>query len=94
MDTVPTQGYSWLIHDFVVYHHTLALTFRPFLVLRAKLRQEGTYAGAVVGNDNGLPRPPAWLDTACEYCLDATKHCIGFLVESCERNVLCRVGNP
>ncbi|KAK4038644.1 hypothetical protein C8A01DRAFT_17311 [Parachaetomium inaequale] len=73
-----------------MYHHTLVLTFRPFLVLRAKLRQEGASSDTNTGNSHSLPKPPPWLDTACEYCLDATRHCIGFLAGACEQNMLCR----
>lgn len=80
-------------HAPTVYHHTLILTFRPFLVLRAKLRQDSASSGTT-GNINTLPAPPPWLDTACEYCLDATRHCILFLAGACEQNVLCRVRNP
>ncbi|EPE02493.1 c6 zinc finger domain protein [Ophiostoma piceae UAMH 11346] len=64
-----------------LYHHTLILTFRPFLVLRAKLQQE---------DSANHPPPPPWLDTACEYCLDAARHSIAFLIRACERNELCR----
>ncbi len=78
----------------LVYHHTLVLTFRPFLVLRAKLRQEDVSSNRTATDSSGLPAPPPWLDTACEYCLDATRHCIVFLGGACEQNVLCRVGKP
>ncbi|KAH6622685.1 fungal-specific transcription factor domain-containing protein [Chaetomium tenue] len=74
-----------------MYHHTLVLVFRPFLVLRAKLRQEDTTSGSnPANNGNGLPTPPPWLDKACEYCLEATRHCLVFLVGACEENMLCR----
>ena len=80
----------------IVYHHTMVLTFRPFMILRAKLRQERACSRntAVPGSSSGasLPSPPPWLDKACEYCLEATKHCIAFLAGACEQNVLCRVG--
>ncbi|KAF7547041.1 hypothetical protein G7Z17_g8001 [Cylindrodendrum hubeiense] len=66
-----------------MYHHTLLLTFRPFLILRAKLKQ-----------DNSSPEnnhsPPSWLDTACEYCLEAARNSIGFLTGSCATNILCQ----
>lgn len=79
--------------DFVieVYHHTLLLTFRPFLVLRAKLRHD------IASGEHpaiGTPNLPPWLDTACEQCLDAARHSVGFLSGACEQNVLCRVGFP
>ena len=70
-----------------MYHHTLVLTFRPFLVLRAKLRQEGASS-----ENASLPTTPPWLDTACDYCLEPTRHCIAFLAGACEQNILCRVG--
>jgi hypothetical protein len=73
-----------------VYHHTLILTFRPFLVLRAKLRHEDFSTEST----SNLPSPPPWLDTACEYCLDATRHSLSFLEGACEQNVLCRVSIP
>jgi hypothetical protein len=82
---------SKLTHVSQVYHHTMILTFRPFLVLRAKLRhcEQGTASRST--RNGSLPKPPPWLDTACEYCLDATRHCISFLAGACGQNVLCRV---
>jgi hypothetical protein len=68
-----------------MYHHTLLLTFRPFLILRAKIRQENSASG------NSSLTPPAWLNSACEYCLDAARSTIGFLSGACEQNSLCRV---
>lgn len=70
-----------------VYHHTLLLTFRPFLVLRAKLQQDA----AAVAGPAVLPTPPAWLDTACDYCIDAARHTISYLSGACQKNELCRV---
>jgi hypothetical protein len=61
-----------------VYHHTLLLTFRPFLILRAKLKQESSSSG-----------PPPWLDTACEYCLEAARNMISFLAGACATNPFC-----
>ena len=79
----PNAGEQGVCQTIVstLYHHTLILTFRPFLVLRAKLQQEDTA---------NHPPPPPWLDTACEYCLDAARHSIAFLIRACERNELCR----
>lgn len=61
-----------------MYHHTLLLTFRPFLILRAKLKQESSSSG-----------PPPWLDTACEYCLEAARNMISFLAGACATNPFC-----
>ncbi len=72
-----------------VYHHTLLLTFRPFLVLPPKLQHENASAGEAAAAN--LPTPPPWLDSACEYCLDAARHSIAFLAGASEQNVLCRV---
>lgn len=69
-----------------VYHHTLILTFRPFLVMRATMRQEDSE-----GAGQPHPPPPPWLDTACEYCLDAARHSIAFLIRAFEKNEMCRV---
>ncbi|CAK7200544.1 hypothetical protein SEUCBS139899_003241 [Sporothrix eucalyptigena] len=68
-----------------LYHHTLILTFRPFLVLRATLRQEDSE-----GTGHAHPPPPPWLDTAVEYCLDAARHSIAFLIRAFEKNEMCR----
>ncbi|KAF7561008.1 hypothetical protein G7046_g3144 [Stylonectria norvegica] len=67
-----------------MYHQTLLLTFRPFLVLRAKLRQDNS------SGTNTLHQPPPWLDSACQYCLDAAKNIIAFLTGACKDNVLCQ----
>lgn len=64
-----------------MYHHTLLLTFAPCLILRAKLRQETATPNAL----------PPWLNTACEYALDAARRLVGYLARACEQNILCRV---
>ncbi|EYB33001.1 hypothetical protein FGRA07_06255 [Fusarium graminearum] len=69
-----------------MYHHTLLLTFRPFLILRAKLNHDRASATSA---DN-LQLPPPWLDSACEYCLEAARNSVGFLTGSCATNILCR----
>ncbi|RFN51479.1 hypothetical protein FIE12Z_4215 [Fusarium flagelliforme] len=69
-----------------MYHHTLLLTFRPFLILRAKLNHDRASATSA---DNLQP-PPPWLDSACEYCLEAARNSVGFLTGSCATNILCR----
>ncbi|KAH7246375.1 fungal-specific transcription factor domain-containing protein [Fusarium tricinctum] len=67
-----------------IYHHTLLLTFRPFLILRAKLNRDQATAGS-----EDVQMPPPWLDSACEYCLEAARNSVGFLTGSCATNVLC-----
>ncbi|KAH7473165.1 hypothetical protein FOMA001_g11784 [Fusarium oxysporum f. sp. matthiolae] len=71
-----------------MYHHTLLLTFRPFLILRAKLKQENPSSENI--SAESLHTPPRWLDNACEYCLEAARNSIGFLTASCATNILCR----
>lgn len=64
-----------------VYHHTLILTFRPVLVLRAKLKH----------TPNTEPDSmPQWLDTACEYGLEAARSSLSFLTRAAEHNKLCK----
>ncbi|KAF5017683.1 hypothetical protein F66182_10368 [Fusarium sp. NRRL 66182] len=75
-----------------MYHHTLLLTFRPFLILRAKLKHDRASAGA--NSKVNVHTPPPWLDTACEYCLEAARNSVGFLTGSCATNVLCHVRAP
>ncbi|KAG4269858.1 hypothetical protein FPRO06_06524 [Fusarium proliferatum] len=69
-----------------MYHHTLLLTFRPFLILRAKLNHDRAAATSA----ENLQMPPPWLDSACEYCLEAARNSVGFLTGSCATNILCR----
>ncbi|KAG8669526.1 hypothetical protein FPOAC2_08858 [Fusarium poae] len=69
-----------------MYHHTLLLTFRPFLILRAKLNRDRASATSA----DKLQLPPPWLDSACEYCLEAARNSVGFLTGSCATNILCR----
>lgn len=71
-----------------MYHHTLLLTFRPFLILRAKLKHDSS--SSEDGSAENNHTPPSWLNTACEYCLEAARNSIGFLTGSCATNVLCR----
>ncbi|KAM0343592.1 hypothetical protein ACHAPU_008343 [Fusarium lateritium] len=68
-----------------IYHHTLLLTFRPFLILRAKLNHDRRSANSA----DDIQMPPPWLDSACEYCLEAARNCVGFLTGSCATNILC-----
>ncbi|EGU75837.1 hypothetical protein FOXB_13637 [Fusarium oxysporum f. sp. conglutinans Fo5176] len=44
---------------------------------------------AMVSTKN-LQMPPPWLDSACEYCLEAARNSVGFLTGSCATNILCR----
>lgn len=83
----PTQFTSCTILIETVYHHTLLLTFRPFLILRAKLNHDRAAATSA----ENLQMPPPWLDSACEYCLEAARNSVGFLTGSCATNILCRV---
>ncbi|KAJ4323632.1 hypothetical protein N0V84_004240 [Fusarium piperis] len=84
----PTTGELGVCQAMVstMYHHTLLLTFRPFLILRAKLKQEKTSSPS---SAEALHAPPPWLDNACEYCLEAARNSIGFLTSSCATNTLC-----
>lgn len=63
----------------IVYHHTFVLTFRPFVVLRAKIKNAAT------------DPMPQWFDAGCEYGLEAARNSINFLARACEQNTLCRV---
>ncbi|KAF4974995.1 hypothetical protein FZEAL_8179 [Fusarium zealandicum] len=65
-----------------MYHHTLLLTFRPFLILRAKLNQENSASDNT--SAESLHTPPPWLDSACScatniLCNDIKYH--GFFIE-------------
>jgi hypothetical protein len=73
----------------VVYHHTLHLTFRPFLILRAKLRQDNFFEAS--DGTGARPGPPVWFDQACNYCIEAARSAITFLEQCCRENVLCKV---
>ncbi|KAJ4141879.1 hypothetical protein NW754_014669 [Fusarium falciforme] len=85
----PTSGELGVCQAMVstMYHHTLLLTFRPFLILRAKLKQEKSSSDPTSAET--LHAPPPWLDNACEYCLEAARNSIGFLTSSCATNTLC-----
>ncbi|RMJ19669.1 hypothetical protein CDV36_000652 [Fusarium kuroshium] len=85
----PTTGELGVCQAMVstMYHHTLLLTFRPFLILRAKLKQEKSSSDP--SSAETLHAPPPWLDNACEYCLEAARNSIGFLTSSCATNTLC-----
>lgn len=62
--------------------------FRPFLVLRGKLRSPAPQAGA---ESSDKLRELTWLDTACEYCLEPARQIIKYINKSCEINPLCKV---
>lgn len=73
---------------FSVYYHAQLLMFRPFLVLRGKLRSPAPQAGA---ESSDKLRELTWLDTACEYCLEPARQIIKYINKSCEINPLCKV---
>jgi bacterioferritin-associated ferredoxin len=62
--------------------------FRPFLVLRGKLRSQAPQVGA---ESSDKLKELTWLDTACEYCLEPARQIIKYLNKSCEINPLCKV---
>ncbi|OAA64322.1 Zn(2)-C6 fungal-type DNA-binding domain protein [Niveomyces insectorum RCEF 264] len=70
-----------------LYHHTLMLAFRPFLVLRSKLPYDRPPGD---GEPGSIKAPPAWLNTACEYCLDAARTSIVSMASAIETNELSR----
>ncbi|KAL1981394.1 hypothetical protein VTN96DRAFT_2696 [Rasamsonia emersonii] len=69
----------------LLYHNLLLLTFRPFLVFRARWRRERSSTAK-----NGEQETPPWLDEACEYCLEAARCTIRYLSEAYEVNKLVR----
>lgn len=71
-----------------MYHHVQLLMFRPFLVLRGKLRTPAPQVGA---ESCDKLRELTWLDTACEYCLEPARQIIKYINKSCEINDLCKV---
>lgn len=62
--------------------------FRPFLVLRGKLRSPAPQVGA---ESCDKLRELTWLDTACEYCLEPARQIIKYINKSSEINDLCKV---
>ncbi|PTB37859.1 uncharacterized protein TrAFT101_005267 [Trichoderma asperellum] len=70
-----------------MYYHAQLLMFRPFLVLRGKLRSPAPQAGA---ESSDKLRELTWLDTACEYCLEPARQIIKYINKSCEINPLCK----
>ncbi|KAH6608907.1 hypothetical protein Trco_002253 [Trichoderma cornu-damae] len=70
-----------------MYHHVQLLMFRPFLVLRGKLRAPAPQAGA---ESSDKLRELTWLDTACEYCLEPARRTIKYMNQTCEINHLCK----
>ncbi|PNP55308.1 hypothetical protein THARTR1_04450 [Trichoderma harzianum] len=70
-----------------MYHHVQLLMFRPFLVLRGKLRTPAPQVGA---ESSDKLRELTWLDTACEYCVEPARQIIKYINKSCEINHLCK----
>lgn len=71
-----------------VYHHTHLLLFRPFLILKAKLDLiPPTIRTPTLNKLDRL----AWLNGACENCLDTAQKCIRLVTKSCELDEICRV---
>ncbi|TFB02890.1 Zinc finger protein grt1 [Trichoderma ghanense] len=70
-----------------MYQHVQLLMFRPFLVLRGKLRSPAPQVGA---ESCDKLRELTWLDTACEYCLEPARQIIKYINKSSEINDLCK----
>ncbi|KAL1970368.1 hypothetical protein VTN77DRAFT_5528 [Rasamsonia byssochlamydoides] len=73
----------------LLYHNLLLLTFRPFLVFRARWR-DGQSISKNGEKPFGEQATPLWLDEACEYCLEAARCTIRYLSEAYEINKLVR----
>ncbi|EED19370.1 C6 transcription factor, putative [Talaromyces stipitatus ATCC 10500] len=76
----------------LLYHSTMLLTFRPFLVFRARWRRDGIMKQGETlssGSEKGGNIPP-WLDEACESCLEAARCMIRNLSGACQINQYVR----
>lgn len=75
----------------------MLLTFRPFLVFRAKWRQDNIIKQNEAQSTGHIKTEqtttPPWLDEACECCLEAARCMIRNLSEACEVNNRVRVRN-
>lgn len=69
----------------LVYHTVTLLTFRPFLIFRARWRRDGPAKTAET------QKTPPWLDDACDTCLEAARCLIRYLSDSYQVNYLVRV---
>ncbi|KAL1993761.1 hypothetical protein VTN49DRAFT_2430 [Thermomyces lanuginosus] len=67
-----------------LYHYILLLTFRPFLVFRARWRQE------LKREPGSEQTAPSWLEEACRYCLDAAHSLVRYLYEAYQVNDLTK----
>jgi hypothetical protein len=76
------------------YHQTLLLTFRPFLILRGKLRRQGKSPGTPRSAEKRPAAPPPWFDKACQICLDTAKSTINNMANALHTNELCKVSFP
>ncbi|PCG92003.1 Transcription factor [Penicillium occitanis (nom. inval.)] len=78
----------------LLYHNTLLLTFRPFLVFRARWRRDGIMKQnentSTRGDKSEQNTTPPWLDEACESCLEAARCMIRHLSGACEINQYVR----
>uniref|UniRef100_A0A0B7JNW7 Zn(2)-C6 fungal-type domain-containing protein n=1 Tax=Bionectria ochroleuca TaxID=29856 RepID=A0A0B7JNW7_BIOOC len=72
------------------YHQTLLLTFRPFLILRGKLRRQGKSPGTLRSAEKRPAAPPPWFDKACQICLDTAKSTINNMANALHTNELCK----
>ncbi|KAH8799698.1 fungal-specific transcription factor domain-containing protein [Xylogone sp. PMI_703] len=70
-----------------MYNFVLMLMFRPFLVLRAKLRSSGLQSR---GSNIDKPYQPLWLDDACSSCLSTAQQIVRFMTNACEVNEVFR----
>ncbi|KAJ6138811.1 hypothetical protein N7471_005297 [Penicillium samsonianum] len=73
-----------------LYHHTLLLTFRPFLIFRGHWQRERNIAlNQSSTNATNLPREtPSWLNEACNHAITAAQKTLHLLCEASRVNNL------
>jgi hypothetical protein len=69
---------------WLVYYHTIVLTFRPFLISEASLQL----------SRNQRPEEQMWLRQACRYAIDAAQDLIVYTSTKTEMVPQCRVRSP
>ncbi|KAH6645320.1 fungal-specific transcription factor domain-containing protein [Truncatella angustata] len=92
--SVPTELDVHHIFLQNLYYHTLALTFRPFLVADMDHQKSNVKSGnsSVSRNQSGRPSIESclWVPEACNHAVDAAFKLIHFIFTAIEQNVMMR----
>ncbi|KAH8695045.1 hypothetical protein BGW36DRAFT_428937 [Talaromyces proteolyticus] len=77
----------------LLYHHVTLLTFRPFLIFRARWQKDKpakNHEDSQTDANDSEQNTPSWLHEACESCLESARCIIRYLSDAYQVNIRVR----